>query len=137
MAPSCKHYRKVAVNPNSLQTVEQFWTHDLGLDSGVLPTVQGVVCTVQHNYQGIQLFRRGTTLMIASPPGKAELVRNAVQSWAPTDVFSVPWLESVLDGQFEAILGPAEVNYADTKTFRFAQREGARPLSAADSDAYG
>ena len=120
---------------NNVQKIERFWAHDLGLDADI-PTVPGIVCAVQHNSSGVQLFRRGPTVIIASPPGMTDFIRNAVQGRTPADVFSVPWLQHVVGSQVEVILGPAELNYADTTTFCVADRGSARPLSEADSDAY-
>jgi GNAT superfamily N-acetyltransferase len=66
----------------------------------------------------------------------ADFMRDAVQRCSPDDVFSVRWLESVLDSHIDVILGPAELNYADDTTFRLTHHECVRPLSALDSDAY-
>jgi GNAT superfamily N-acetyltransferase len=126
---------KSYINPNSLQKIERFWAHDLGLDSGNLPEMPGVVCAVQHLYSGMQLFRRGPAVIIASPPAKIDFSRNAVRGRSPDDVFSAQWLQSVLGSQAEAIIGPAELNYADATTFRSAPHESARALSEGDSDA--
>lgn len=127
----------MAVTANSLQKIHRFWAHDLGVDSEILlPQVPGIICAVQNNYSGVQLFRRGSTLIVASPPGISDSVRDGVHGRSPDNVFSVQWLQSVLGSQAEVILGPAEVNYADATTFLTAHHGSARPLSDADSDAY-
>src|SRR5690242_6913305 len=95
------------------QKIERFWPYHLGLDAEILPAVQGVVCPVQHLYSGIQLFRRGRTVIIASPPTKADFIPSTVHDCSPDEVFSVPWLQSLLGSQAELVVGPAELNYAD------------------------
>ena len=127
----------MALNPNSLQKIFRFWADDLAVDSAILlPEVPGIMCAVQNNYCGVQLVRRGSTLIVASPPGISDFVRHGVQGRSADDVFSVQWLQSVLGSQAEVILGPAEVNYADATTFLTAHHGSARPLSEADSEAY-
>jgi ribosomal protein S18 acetylase RimI-like enzyme len=126
----------VALNPNSLHTIDRFWGHDLGLDSEALPAISGIICTVQHNYSGIQLFRRGSTLIVAIPPGISDFVRQAVQARPPDDAFSAQWLQSVLGSRAQVIVGPAEVNYADVTMFRIVHHGSARPLSEEDAGSY-
>src|SRR5215510_6188390 len=98
---------------------DAFWLHDLGLGSESFDPPR-VVCTVQRLYNGVQMLRRGDTLVIAVPPERHEHIENCTNDVSTDQIFSVDWLKSTLGEDAAVILGPAEVYYADETAFRFA-----------------
>jgi len=120
---------------HSLEQVDRFWAHKLGIDSSLASTPR-ICCTVQHLYSGVQLFSNGERLVIAAPPARAELIQKAIVDITPEEAFSVEWLQCIFGGEAERIIGPAEVNYADETNFRAETGHFGRALLASDSDAY-
>jgi GNAT superfamily N-acetyltransferase len=119
----------------SREQIDQFWSYELGIGSS-LSSTPNICCTVQHRYSGVQLFANSERVVIASPPGKAELIQNAIIDLSPEEAFSVEWLQRIFANDAERIIGPAEVNYADETSFRSEESHGGRALLATDSDAY-
>jgi GNAT superfamily N-acetyltransferase len=120
---------------HSREQLDRFWADKLGIDSSLAST-PSICFTVQHLYSGVQLFANGERVVIASPPGMAELIQNAIIGLSPEEAFSVEWLHRIIANDAERIIGPAEVHYADETSFRSEQSQGGRALLAADSDAY-
>jgi GNAT superfamily N-acetyltransferase len=113
------------------QVVETFWTHDLGLDSDGLGQ-SGVRCSVQQLYNGVAVFRRPGTLVVAAPAEQHDRIQECMQGRSVDELFSVDWLRSTLGEDAAKILGPAEVHYADETTFRSPGAPSARELSKED-----
>ncbi|MBO0800137.1 MAG: GNAT family N-acetyltransferase, partial [Blastocatellia bacterium] len=99
-------------------------------------SIPRIFCTVQHHYSGVRLFANGERLIIASPPARAELIKEATVGVIPEEAFSVDWLQRVFADDAEKILGPAEVCYADEASFRTEPNHNGRALLAKDYDAY-
>ena len=116
------------------EQIDRYWANELGIESSLADT-PNIFCTTQHLYSGVQLFTNGERLVIASPPEKTELIKNAIIGVSPEEVFSVEWLQRIFS-EAEKIVGPAVVNYADETNFLSEPSNCGRALSASDSDAY-
>ena len=107
----------------------------MGLLRGLeAPLAPGVYCTVQQLHAGVQLLERNGRLVIASPPYRtAELTRKRVVSDLPIEqIFSIGFVARILAGDVERVLGPAQVLYADSQTFRRSPVPHCRQLTSDD-----
>lgn len=120
---------------DSWERVDRYWARELGIDPSLASMPPRIYCTVQHHYSGVRLFVNGERLIIASPPDRAELIKEATFGITPEEAFSVDWLQRVFGDDAEKIRGPAEVCYADETSFR-AEPNSGRALLASEYDAY-
>ena len=117
---------------STLQIVERFWAHDLGLDTDGFDRTE-ILCSVQTLYNGVQMFRRAGQLVVAVPASQQERVQSSMVGCSVDEVFSASWLKSALGKHATKILGPAEAHYADETTFRSPDSSVARELQEEDS----
>ena len=116
---------------NTLQIVERFWAHDLGLDTEGFGQPERL-CSVQTLYNGVQMFRRPGKLVVAVPANQQDRLQSAMVGCSVDDIFSASWLKSALGDHATKILGPAEAHYADETTFRSPESSVARALQPED-----
>jgi len=115
---------------------DRFWARDLGLTPEAFSGSRGVCCTVQNLYSGVQLLRRNECLVVAAPPARIKFVEEAIGDCSIDAVFSVNWLQRLLGQNAEKIIGPADVNYADSSTFKYAANTQGAKLTEDDFHAY-
>ena len=113
------------------QLIEQFWTHDLGLESDAFGRSE-IRCSIQSLYNGVAVFRQAGDLVVAVPAAHHARVQDSMRGCSMEEVFSVEWLRSSLGEKAEKILGPAEVHYADETTFKSPGANRGRSLSEED-----
>jgi GNAT superfamily N-acetyltransferase len=120
----------------SWQAVDAFWARELGVTLDTLTGTHGVCCSVQQIHSGVQLFRKNECLVVAVPQGMLGPVQEATRAVSIDTVFSVNWLEQFFRQDAEKILGPAELAYADSSTFRRVSDLKGRKLTDDDSHSY-
>jgi GNAT superfamily N-acetyltransferase len=118
----------VTLTARTRWTLDRYWTDRLGLPADAFESSETSVGRADEG--GVQVFRRGDTLVVATPPALHEAVTDRLDALAD-DVGG--WLTAF--AAVDGTLGPTFYGYVDRETFTPVDSE-ARLLTEGDDPAF-